>query len=218
MSKGLAQQAALSGSYALDDISLQRRAIDADQQHSPSLRAANWRCQGGSVLLAPQTPHRAGGHVEVAGDGSGRFTSCQPPPCLGLLALGEGRLTPEIGPTFEWPLQAQKARLEHDLVWRAAKLSCDAPHGKSGLAIVAAHDAHFPFGPKWGGQGAHIKPLLLQDSTQGLYVETYALGHVRQRHPAVDQLARDPHLLRVWRPKVNPCPLAIEYIEETSRR
>src|SRR5262245_7138143 len=102
-------------------------------------------------LLASQTPHRAGVHVEVAGDGSGRFTSRQPPPCLGLLALGEGQLAPEIGPAFERSLQTQKARLEHNLVWRAAKLSCDAPHGKPGLAIVAAHDAHFLFGPQWSG-------------------------------------------------------------------
>src|SRR4029434_5959770 len=63
---------------------------------------------------------------------------------------------------------------------------------------IPAQDAHLFLSPEWSGQRAHIKSLLLQNATQGLYVEAYGLGNVRQRHPAVDELARDPHLLRVW--------------------
>jgi len=59
------------------------------------------------TCVADAPPRRV--HVEVAGDWSGRFTSSQPPPRLGLLAVGEGRLTPEIGPKFEWRLQTRKA-------------------------------------------------------------------------------------------------------------
>src|SRR5262245_55925502 len=40
-----------------------------------------------------------------------------------------------------------RAAIAHDLVWRAAKLSCDAAHGKSGFAIVPAQHAHLLFGP-----------------------------------------------------------------------
>ena len=87
-------------------------------------------------LLASQTSHRVVVHLVVLGDGAGRFTSRQPPPRLCLLAGGEGRLTPEIGPELKWPLQTQKGGLTHDLVRRAAKLGRDAAHGKSGLAII----------------------------------------------------------------------------------
>jgi hypothetical protein len=49
-------------------------------------------------LLGLQPPHRVVVYVVVAGDRSGRFPARQPPPRLGLLVVGQDRLTPELDP------------------------------------------------------------------------------------------------------------------------
>jgi hypothetical protein len=48
-----------------------------------------------------------------------------------------------------------------------------------------------------------MEAIVLQNTTEGLYVEAYGLGNVRQRHSAIDQLARSPHLRRVRCSNVN---------------
>ena len=51
-----------------------------------------------------------------------------------------------------------------------------------------------------------VKALLHQNLTQALIVKADSLGNMRQWHPACDQLARCPHLIRVESLGVNAVP------------
>src|SRR5262245_20856512 len=74
----------------------------------------------------------------------------QPAPRFCLLAVGEGRLTPEIGPKFQWPLQTQKGGLTHDLVRHVAKLGTRFPclrNSARSLAVTLSRSDGRPVRP-----------------------------------------------------------------------